>query len=226
MVARSLAKTSPRTRAARARSLATRTTLRSTRSARTPASGLAMVGSRRATSAPTTEEALPVIWTTRTTSATIETASPTNEVPWPTQSRKKRAFLRRDSPVESIPLLDNETHHLASVARPTWWRELLSLTDGAGTRLCSGIRKAQAFRMPRWSACQHFSWSAYWECGVNSCEYCCRVVHGRPLGPSMDWASGRRGRASGSAGGSHRAGDAYFPLPSFGLYPDADAIGE
>src|SRR5215210_3096051 len=103
MVARSLAKTSPRMRTARARSLATRTTLRSTRSARTPASGLAMVGSRRATSAPPTAEALPVIWTTNTTSATIETASPTNEVPWPIQSRKKRPFRRSESLVESIP---------------------------------------------------------------------------------------------------------------------------
>src|ERR687890_65066 len=102
MVARSLAKISPRTSTARARSLATRTTLRSTRSARTPASGLAMVGRRRATSAPPTAEALPVIWTTRTTSATIETASPTNEVPWPTQSRKKRPFRRRESLVESM----------------------------------------------------------------------------------------------------------------------------
>src|SRR5215213_4348162 len=102
MVARFLAKTSPRTRPARARSLATRTTLRSMRSARTPASGLAMVGSRRATSAPPTAEALPVIWTTRITSATMETASPTKEVPWPIQSRKKRAFLRRESLVETI----------------------------------------------------------------------------------------------------------------------------
>src|SRR5918994_3236508 len=103
MVARSLAKTSPRTRTARARSLTTRTTLRSTRSAMTPASGLAIVGSRRATSAPPTAEALPVISTTRTTSATIETASPTKEIPWPIQSRKKRAFLRRESLVETIP---------------------------------------------------------------------------------------------------------------------------
>src|SRR5688500_4393368 len=103
MVARSLAKTSPRTRTARARSLATRTIRRSTRSARTPANGLAMVGSRRATSAPPTAVALPVTWTTRTTSATMETASPTNEVPWPIQRRKKRAFLRRESLVGSIP---------------------------------------------------------------------------------------------------------------------------
>src|SRR5215211_6537634 len=103
MVARSLAKTSPRTRTARARSLATRTTRRSTRSARTPASGLAMVGSKRATSAPPTAEALPVIWTTRTTSATIETASPTNEVPGRIQTRKKRPFRRRGPLVESIP---------------------------------------------------------------------------------------------------------------------------
>ena len=103
MVARSLAKTSPRTRTARARSLATRTALRSTRSAMTPASGLAMVGSRRATSAPPTAEALPVTSTTRTTSAIMETASPTKEVPWPIHRRKKRAFLRRESLVESIP---------------------------------------------------------------------------------------------------------------------------
>src|SRR5215210_4368338 len=103
MVARSLAKTSPRTSTARARSLATSTILRSTRSARTPASGLAMVGNRRAKSAPPTAEALPVIWFIRTTSATIETASPTNEVPWPIQSRRKRAFRSRESLVESIP---------------------------------------------------------------------------------------------------------------------------
>src|SRR5215211_2994132 len=126
MVARSLAKTSPRTRTARARSAATRTTLRSTRSARTPASGLAMVGSRRATSAPPTAEALPVIWTTRTTSAIIETASPTNEVPWPIQSRKKRAFLKRESLVESIPPRI-ETHYLAPVGCPP--------RDGAATQL-------------------------------------------------------------------------------------------
>ena len=30
-----------------------------------------------------------VIWTTRTTSATMETASPTNEVPWPIQMQKR-----------------------------------------------------------------------------------------------------------------------------------------
>src|SRR5215212_7181339 len=102
MVARSLAKIRPRMSTARARSLATSTTLRSTRSARTPASGLAMVGKRRATSAPPTAEALPVIWTTSITSATIETASPTKEVPCPIQSRKKRPFRRRESLVESM----------------------------------------------------------------------------------------------------------------------------
>jgi hypothetical protein len=33
----------------------------------------------------------------------METASPTKDVPWPIQSRKKRAFLRRESLVETIP---------------------------------------------------------------------------------------------------------------------------
>jgi hypothetical protein len=51
---------------------------RSRRSASTPANGLASVGKSRATRTPPTAEALPVISTTRTTSATIETASPTN----------------------------------------------------------------------------------------------------------------------------------------------------
>ena len=95
MVARSLAKTSPRTRTARARSLTTRTTRRSTRSARTPKSGLAKVGNRRATSAPPTAEALPVSWTTRMISATIETASPTNDIACPAQSCIKRTLPKR-----------------------------------------------------------------------------------------------------------------------------------
>src|SRR5918994_2982956 len=111
MVARSLAKTSPRTSTARARSLATRTSLRSSRSARTPASGLARVGNRRAMSAPPTAEAVPVTWTTSTTSATMETASPRKEVPWPIQSRTKRAFFRRESLAESIPPPRDETRH-------------------------------------------------------------------------------------------------------------------
>ena len=85
----------------------------------TPASGLAMVGNRRAKSAPPTAEALPVIWTTSTTSATMETASPTKEVPWPIQSRKKREFLRRESLVESIPGPFNEPNILlAAKAHP------------------------------------------------------------------------------------------------------------
>src|SRR3712207_4157660 len=95
---RSRTKIRPRASTARARSLATRTTRRSRRSARTPASGLAMVGKRRATRAPPTAEALPVIWTISTTSATIETLSPRKETPWPIQSRKKRLFPRSESP--------------------------------------------------------------------------------------------------------------------------------
>src|ERR671921_2544068 len=139
MVARSLAKTSPRTRTARARSLTTRTTLRSTRSARTPASGLAIVGSRRATSAPPTAEALPVISTTRTTSATMETASPTKEVPWPIQSRKKREFLKRESLVESISYPRQRYPSPGSGRMYSWRREPpSSLTDGTATRLLSG----------------------------------------------------------------------------------------
>jgi len=51
------------------------------RSARTPANGLASVGTNRATRTPPTAEALPEISTTRITSAIIETASPTNEIP-------------------------------------------------------------------------------------------------------------------------------------------------
>ena len=72
-----------------------------------------------------------MIWTTRTTSATMETASPTNEVPWPIQSRKKRALLRRESFVESILQPRNETHHwpLSNALLATG--PLLRLTDGA-----------------------------------------------------------------------------------------------
>src|SRR5215212_9111964 len=137
MVTRSLAKTSPIMRTARARSLDTRPIRRSTRSARTPASGLALVGNRRATSAPPTAEALLVICTFITTSATTETASPTNEVPWPIQSRKKRAFLKRESLVESIPPRI-ETHYLAPVGCPpgdraatqlNLWRRYVSLAS-------------------------------------------------------------------------------------------------
>src|SRR5687768_9548230 len=143
MVVRSLAKTSPRTRTARARSLATRTALRSTRSAMTPASGLAMVGSRRATSAPPTAEALPVISTTRTTSATMETASPTKEVPWPIQSRKKREFLKKESLVESISYPRQRDPSPGSGRMYSWQREPpSSLTDGTATRLLSSPWKA------------------------------------------------------------------------------------
>src|SRR5919112_5772635 len=114
MVARLVAKTSPTTRPARARSLATRTSLRSRRSARTPARGLARVGNRRTTSAPPTAEGLPVTWTTSTTRATMETASPRKEVPWPTQSRRKRVFLRSESLAESIPpTLQRDHRHLS-----------------------------------------------------------------------------------------------------------------
>jgi hypothetical protein len=117
MVARFVAKIRPSTRTARARSLATRTSLRSRRSVRTPASGLARVGNRRAMSAPPTAEALPVTWTTSTTSATMETASPRKDVPWPIQSRRKRAFFRRESLVESIPLPCNETTNTLLAAK-------------------------------------------------------------------------------------------------------------
>jgi hypothetical protein len=81
MVARSPVKTIPRTRTARARSLATRMARRSSRSARTPVNGLARVGSNRAIRTLPTAEALSEISTTRTTNATREMASPTNEIP-------------------------------------------------------------------------------------------------------------------------------------------------
>src|SRR5918994_1206794 len=95
MRTKSRTKTKPRTSVARTRSLATRMTRRSKRSARTPKSGLAKVGNRRAASAPPTAEALPVSWTTRTTSATIETASPTNDIACPAQSCLKRTLPKR-----------------------------------------------------------------------------------------------------------------------------------
>ena len=65
----------------------------------------------------------------------METASPTNEVPWPIQSRKKRALLRRESFVESIPNLGNETHPWPLSNAPPGTGPLLRLTDGAVTRL-------------------------------------------------------------------------------------------
>src|SRR3712207_8809230 len=83
---------------ARARSLATRMARRSRRSASTPTSGLASVGTRRATRRPPTAEALSERSTTRITSATVETKSPTKEIPCPIQSRKNRTFLRSVSP--------------------------------------------------------------------------------------------------------------------------------
>src|SRR5215203_5276499 len=189
MVARSLAKISPRMSNARARSLATRTTLRSTRSARTPASGLAMVGSRRATSAPPTAEALPVIWTTSTTSATIETASPTNEVPWPIQRRKKRAFLRRESLVESIPYPRQRESSPAPVERSP----------------CSGSHHlAYPMVLLRVS----------------------RAVCGRHQRFPQTGPQATGFRLQDFAGDGYPAGDIRLPLPSSGLYSDADAMGE
>src|SRR5215208_1459711 len=103
MRTKSRTKTKPRTSVARTRSLTTRTTRRSKRSARTPKSGLAKVGNRWATSAPPTAEALPVSWTTRMTSATIETASPTNEIACPAQSCTKRTLPKRVFGVLATP---------------------------------------------------------------------------------------------------------------------------
>jgi hypothetical protein len=100
---RSRVKTAARISTARARSLATRMTRRSRRSASTPTSGLASVGTRRATRRPPTAEALPERSTTRITSATVETKSPTKEIPWPTQSRMKRPFLRSEPPPVIFP---------------------------------------------------------------------------------------------------------------------------
>ena len=85
------------------RSLATKIARRSKRSARTPNRGLAKVGNRWATSAPPTAEALPVSWTTRMTSATIETASPTNDIACPAHSCTKRTLPKRVFRVLATP---------------------------------------------------------------------------------------------------------------------------
>ena len=77
--------------------------------------------------------------TTRTTSAIMETASPTKEVPLADPEPQKARFLKRESLVKSIPYPRQRDSSPGSGRMYSWRREPpSSLTDGTATRLLSG----------------------------------------------------------------------------------------